>query len=207
MDHEETPKRPKRRRSSEPGVAPTRASLHEAALSYLARSAATADSVTKTLQRRIASWARRATRAGKDVEVVAADVARAKDEIAPIVARLKEVGLVDDVAFAETRARRLARAGRSRRAISAHLAGKGVASQIVREAVPHDAAVELDAAIAFARRKRIGPFAREAPDESAKKKALGAMARAGFDWSVCERVLRMDREAADERLKSRHGFE
>jgi regulatory protein len=206
-------KRKPRERNADPGRAPTRASLHEAALSYLARGAASADSVTKTLQRRIANWARRATRAGRETESVAQDAAAARELIAEIVGRLGEVGLVNDVVFAETRAKRMSSSGRSRRAITMHLAQKGIDAATVREAVPHDASAELAAAIAFARKRRLGPFAREAEEplsrdakRAGEKKALGTMARAGFDFGVCERVLRMDREDADARLRDRREF-
>ncbi|HSO35596.1 MAG TPA: RecX family transcriptional regulator [Labilithrix sp.] len=208
-------KKPKkaRARNGDPGAAPTRASLHEAALAYLARGAASADSVTRTLQRRIGNWARRATRAGRDAEAVAQDAAAARELIAPIVERLGEVGLVNDTAFAENRAKRMSTSGRSRRAITAHLAQKGVAAATVREAVSHDAGAELSAAIAFARKRRLGPFAREEEEpldrdarRVAERKALGTMARAGFDFGVCERVLRMDRDDADERLRDRREF-
>jgi regulatory protein len=202
-----------RSRNADPGPAPTRAALHEAALAYLARGAASADSVAKTLARRTANWARRATRAGRDADEVATEAAAAREVIESIVARLGEVGLVNDSAFAASRARRMTRAGRSRRAILAHLAHKGVDAEIVREAAPRDASAELDAAIAFARRRRIGPFAREEElaverdaRRDAERKALGAMARAGFDFGVCERVLRMNREDAEERLRERDDF-
>lgn len=208
-------KRPSSRGPRDPGGPPTRASLHEAALAYLARGAASADSVTKTLERRTTAWARRATRAGRDAELVTAQTASARESIPEIVARLREVGLVNDGAFAEARAKRMATAGRSRRAISAHLAQKGVDAATVREAVPHDSGSELAAALAFARKRRIGPFARESSDgetldrderRAVEKKALGALARAGFDWNVCERVMRMDRDDADERLRERREF-
>ena len=202
-----------RRGAREPGAAPTRAALHEAALAYLARGAATADSVKKTLERRIANWARRSVRAGRDAEGVASDGATSRELVAEIVARLREVGLVDDASFAENRAKRMSSAGRSRRAITAHLAHKGVDAATVRESVPHDAGAELDAALAFARKRRIGPFASadDAPEgrdakREAERKALGAMARAGFDWNVCDRVMRMDRADADERLRQRREF-
>ncbi|MBN9161583.1 MAG: hypothetical protein BGO98_49610 [Myxococcales bacterium 68-20] len=82
--------------------------------------------------------------------------------------RFREVGLVNDAAYAESRARSLSRVGRSRRAISAHLAAKGVDAETVRQALPHDAGVEL----AFARKRRIGPYAREGTtDREAKQKA------------------------------------
>ena len=111
-----------RRGPREPGVAPTRAVLHEAALAYLARGAATADSVKKTLERRISNWARRSVRAGRDAEGVASDAAKARELVPEIVGRLREVGLVNDSSFAENRAKRMSSAGRSRRAIAAHLA-------------------------------------------------------------------------------------
>jgi regulatory protein len=212
VDEPRSPKKKSRRGPREPGAAPTRAALHEAALAYLARGAATAESVRKTLERRTSNWARRAVRAGRDAEGVAADAAAAREVIPEIVARLREVGLVNDATFAENRARRMSSAGRSRRAISAHLGQKGVDAATVREAVPHDAGSELAAAVVFARKRRIGPFfSGEQPEgrdarREADRKALGALARAGFDWNVCERVMRMDRESADELLHARRDF-
>ena len=202
-----------KRAPREPGPAPSRAALHEAALAYLARGAATADSVKKTLERRIGNWARRCVRAGRDADGIATDAAIARELVPEIVARLREVGLVNDASFAENRAKRMSRTGRSRRAIAAHLAQKGVDSATVREAVPHDAGAALGAALAFARKRRIGPFAVEDDTPAdrdarrdAERKALGAMARAGFDWNVCDRVMRMTRDDADERLRAGREF-
>jgi regulatory protein len=155
------------------------------------------------LERRVARWARAAARAGRDAEGVEAAAAACRESIAAIVARFREVGLVDDAAFAASRARSLSRSGRSRRAIAAHLAAKGVDAATAREALPDDADVELDAAIVFARRRRIGPYAREPVDPrggAARQKELATMARAGFGWSTSERALGMNREEADERL-------
>ena len=139
------------------------------------------------------------------------EAAIARAFIPEVVERLREVGLVNDRAFAEACARRMSTRGRSRRAINAHLAQKGVDAEIVREAVPHDATAELEAALAFARRRRLGPFSREEEEaatdrdarRAAEKKALGALARAGFDWNVSQRVMRMDRADADARLHER----
>ncbi|MDB4944610.1 MAG: Regulatory protein recX [Labilithrix sp.] len=195
-----------------PGAPPTRASLHEAALSYLARGAASASSVTRTLERRIGNWARRAARAGRDAEEVERVAGEARELVPQIVARLGEVGLVNDVAFAVTRAKRMSTSGRSRRAITAHLAQKGVAAVTVREAVVQDSGAELAAAITFARKRRLGPFARQEEELTreerrlAERKQLGTMARAGFDFGVCERVLKMDLAEAEERLRERHEF-
>lgn len=186
--------------------APTQAVLHEAALAYLARSAATAAGVKKTLERRIASWAQRAVRSGREVESVEHEASRAREVIGLVVARLKEVGLVNDAAFANARARSLSRSGRSRRAIEAHLTAKGASEEVVRDALPNRHEDELGAAITFARKRRLGPFARErdeqtsADRQAAKQKALATMARAGFDFRTSDRVLRMDLEQAEEHL-------
>ncbi|MCW5836405.1 MAG: RecX family transcriptional regulator [Labilithrix sp.] len=191
-----------RARDADPGPAPAQSVLHEAALSYLARGSATAATLTRVLDRKVTAWARRAERAQRDPDLLAADLVICREAIAAIVTRFREVGLIDDAAYAASRARSLSRAGRSRRAISAHLAAKGVDAETVREALPADASVELAAALAFARKRRIGPYAREAADgdRAARQKALAAMARAGFGWSTCERALGMDLEEADERL-------
>lgn len=157
--------------------------------------------LSRVLRRKVATWARRAARASRDPELVASDIAQCDVAIDAISARFREVSLLDDTKFAESRAKTLRRAGRSRRAITAHLRIKGVDSKTTAEAVPEDARIELDAALAFARKRRIGPFAKEEVDRTGKQKALAAMARAGFGWSVSERALGMDREEADECLR------
>lgn len=187
-------------RRAEAGPAPTQASLHEAALVYLGRSAATEAVLARVLERRVAAWARKAAREGQDPDPIESAIAGCREAIARIVARFREVGLVNDAAFAAARAQSLSRSGRSRRAIAAHLAAKGVGAEIVREAVPDGHDAELAAALTFTRKRRIGPFARDEEDREARRKAIAAMARAGFSWSVCERALGMDRDQAEQRI-------
>jgi regulatory protein len=109
-------------------------------------------------------------------------------------------GAVDDAAFAESRARRLHRAGRSRRATLAHLRDKGVDAETAAAALPEGDDAELDAALAFCRRRRIGAFARAEATPEARLKALGALARAGFPQPVASRALRMAPDEAEARL-------
>ena len=61
---------------------------------------------------------------------------------------------MNDEAFAAARAKRLSRAGKSRRATLAHLAAKGVRAPDLE----HDPERELAAACAYLRRRRAGPF-------------------------------------------------
>lgn len=190
--------------------APSRDELHEAALRYLGERSASRATLRRALDRKIQTWARRAERAGQDAEAIRSEVTAAETHLDPILARFTEVGLLNDVAYATSRAKSLSRGGKSRRAIEAHLTQKGISRSTIRDVVPEDASAELAAALVLAKKRRIGPFARpdrdgESRDEPkrAKQRALAALARAGFSYSTCERALSMDLEEAEERLRSR----
>ncbi len=182
------------------GKAPTAPRLREAALAHLARFAATEAALRRVLERRIDRWARAAEAEGQPREGIAAAAAAARAAAAEVAKAMVAAGAVDDAAFAESRARRLSRAGRSRRAIAAHLSAKGVAAETAAAAMPEGEDTELAAALAYCRRRRIGPFAREAADAEARRKALGALARGGFAQGLARRALAMDPAEAEERL-------
>lgn len=172
---------------------PDRASLHDAALRHLARYATTQAGLVRVLARRIDRWAR-ATQA--DPDSITPLIALAQAEVAALAAS----GLVDDAAFAASRARSLTRAGRSRRAVVAHLAQRGVESDTLAATIPDDAEAELAAALLVARKRRIGPFGPSDPDAPARHKAFGMLARAGFSQDTARRALGMDKTEAEERI-------
>lgn len=204
MLKEQTRRRPLPRPA---GPVPGAAALRDAALAHLAKFAATEAGLRRVLERRVDRWARRAEQEDPAArEPIARAAAESKRQAAEVARALTASGAVDDGAFAASRARRLARAGRSRRAISAHLAAKGVEAGIAEAALPEGPDAELDAAIAHCRRRRAGPFARDSQDAAARMKALGALARAGFARDIAERALDMAPEDAEERLlASRRG--
>ena len=184
------------------GPAPDEGRLQEAALAHLARYAATQAGLLRVLDRRIDRWARRAEAAGEAAEDVAAISTRAHAAAREVAARLAAAGAVDDAAFAETRARSLTRAGRSRLAVAAHLAGKGVPTELAQAALPDDPDSQLAAALATARRRRIGPFRRGEDEDGAAAKdmelrELGVLARAGFPQELARRALAMERDEAE----------
>ena len=177
------------------GPPPAESKLTEAALAHLARFAATEAGLRRVLQRRIDRWARVAESEGQ--EDVGRHAAAAKAIAATVARRMVAQGAVDDAAFAESRARRLMRAGRSRRAALAHLREKGVAAETAAAALPQGEEAELAAALAFCRRRRIGPFAAAEPSAEARGKSMAALARAGFGRVVAERALALDPDAAE----------
>jgi regulatory protein len=112
------------------------------------------------------------------------------DEVALVVLdRLEEVGLVDDAVFARDWLAAGDRRQRSRRALLAELAEKGVHRDVIEEA-----AAELDGdrdylvARAYAERKAVS-LARVEPAARYRRLA-GALSRRGFNASVVAQVVR-----------------
>lgn len=109
-----------------------------------------------------------------------------------LVERCAELGYVDDRAFAVARAASLGRRGYGARRVGQALNAAGVGDE--------DAAMVLErardgawaAALRFAERRRIGPFAAAVADRPAREKALAAMLRAGHSPAVARRIVAAD---------------
>lgn len=180
---------------SRAGPPPDAQDLHDAAVDYLARYAATEAGLRRVLDRRIERWARRAE---GDAEAIAAQAATARDAVPTVVSRLVAAGAVNDAAYAESRVRSLVRAGRSRRSAAAHLTSKGVDPTIAQAALPEDPDTELAAALVLARKRRIGPFRPgDGPDANERRRELAVLARAGFPQDISRRALAMDADQAE----------
>lgn len=99
-------------------------------------------------------------------------------------------GLLDDQAWAESRARGLTRRGVAPRVARERLRAKGVDRATARAAVAGSAeAPELEAALAYARRRHLGRFRAEAERAGWREKDLARLGRAGFSWEVARRVV------------------
>ncbi len=106
-----------------------------------------------------------------------------------IAERMASLGYVDDRAFAEAKARSLARRGYGARRVAQALRAAHVeaneAAPIVEETAEH----AFDSALAFAKRRRFGPFATAIPDERACARQMAAMIRAGHEFSLARRII------------------
>lgn len=103
------------------------------------------------------------------------------------VERFAELGYVDDRSFGESKARSLERRGYGVRRVDQALMAAGIEPEM-REAI-RDEVDEREAAIAYARRKRIGPFAAEAPSPELRQKQFAAMVRAGHSFDRVKAIL------------------
>jgi|JI10StandDraft_1071094.scaffolds.fasta_scaffold523435_1 regulatory protein len=168
-----------------PPKPPTRERLEKSALHYLERFAASAEGLRRVLMRKV----ERAAREGL------ADRAQGAIDVAFVVEKLAAKHLLDDSRFAEGRAASLARRGLPRERIAQRLKIAGVGDPDIAHALDGlDEAGENDlkAALIFARRKRLGPFADPARRAAARMKHLAAMARAGFSGDLARRVVDTD---------------
>ena len=110
---------------------------------------------------------------------------------AALAERMSELGYVHDRLFAETRAAAMARRGLGARRVGMALRHAGIAAEDRDELAPVIDAAATASARAFARRKRLGPYAAEMPDRAGRERALGAFLRAGHSINLARRIVEM----------------
>ena len=110
-----------------------------------------------------------------------------------LVERFAELRYVDDRSFGETRAKSLERRGYGLRRVDQALMAAGIEAGM-REDIRGDVD-EAEAALAYARRKRIGPFAAEQPAPELRRKQFAAMVRAGHSFERVKAILGAETEA------------
>lgn len=160
--------------------------LFRAAAHYLERYATTRKNLHRVLERKVR---RRANALGEDPAIHAGLVEAT-------VARFAELKLVDDHSFAEARLASLRRRGASRRMISAKLSEKGVDRDLVQTLLARDETSEREAAAAYARRRRLGPY-RLRDRAERRDRDVAAMVRAGFSFLDAAAII--DGDGADGR--------
>ena len=167
------------------------ARLDELALAYVARFAASAAKLESYLERKLRErgWA------GEGVPPVAG-----------IVARFVAAGYIDDAAYARMKAGSLRRRGYGARRIGQALGADGIGEDL-RAAVQAGEHGQREAALGFARRKRLGPFGATV-DRAGREKQLAAMLRAGHRMDHARALVQAaDIAAAQEWVEQAAGEE
>lgn len=161
--------------------------LANIALHYLERYASSSENLKRVLERRVF----KASLFHEDLDV---DVA--KGWIDDLIKRYQGAGLLNDLSYAEIRARSLMARGTATRVIRMKLLEKGVDADTIAQALQtltdEHPEPELAAAIKLARRRRLGPYSDPAKREDHKDKHLAAMARAGFSYDMAQRIIECD---------------
>ncbi|WP_442678742.1 regulatory protein RecX [Sphingomonas sp. ASY06-1R] len=148
--------------------------LNQLALAYLGRYATTRAKLRYYLVRKLASR-------GWEGE--------AEPPIDAIVERCAELGYVDDAGFAVARGAALTRRGFGEQRVAAALRAVGIDADTAAPVRETARAEALDAALRFARRKRIGPFAQEVADPDQRRRNLAALMRAGHSLDLARRIV------------------
>ena len=111
-------------------------------------------------------------------------------DLEALAERFAALGYVDDAAFALAKARTLGQRGYGRRRLVDTLRVAGVAEEDGAAARDHADAEAVEAALRFAQRRRIGPFAADvSADPKARDKAIGAMIRAGHGFALARAIV------------------
>lgn len=157
--------------------------LRVLAVEYAARYATTRAKMARYLTRKVAE------RGWSEAE---------PPQIDAIVNDCAERGYVNDTLFAEAHAAALTRRGYGIARIRQKLRGDGVADETVSDSLEGLDARAIDAALVFARRRKLGPFAFGAPAEATfDPKLIAAFLRAGHSYEIARRVLAMPSDEPD----------
>jgi regulatory protein len=152
--------------------------LQELALRYVGRYATTRAKVSAYLARKVRE------RGWDDVGEPGFD---------RIAERFAELGYVDDAAFALSKSRALAGRGYGKRRLIDKLYGAGVEDADSEEAREYADREAVSAALRFAERRRIGPFAStKSTDRRDQERAIAAMVRAGHGFALARAIITLD---------------
>jgi regulatory protein len=113
------------------------------------------------------------------------------EAIEAIVRRFSDLGYVDDRAFAEARTSSLQRRGYGERRVAQALRAAGIADEDAEPARERARGGAWEAALQFARKRRLGPYAAHRPDRAAREKAFAAMVRAGHPLELVQKLLNL----------------
>ena len=176
-----TERRPRQKPPRKPPRPLDPARLEELAVAYVGRFATTRVKLAMYLRRKLNEKGWEAPR---------------PPEIEPLVERLARLGYVDDAAFALSKARALGQRGYGERRVDLALRQAGVEEYdgAAAKAMAHDGATA--AAIRYAQRRRLGPFAADPPDRKQRDRALAAMIRAGHNFDLSRRLIDLPPENA-----------
>jgi regulatory protein len=109
--------------------------------------------------------------------------------IAELVTQFASLGYVDDEAFAKTRGESLLRRGYGPNRLKISLRVSGIGTEIIDRATNIDDEGALAAAMIFAKRKRIGPYAKDPSTPDIRQKMIATLLRAGHSYEVSHKIL------------------
>lgn len=116
-------------------------------------------------------------------------------DAAALAERLTELGYIDDRAFAEARAGSLTRRGYGAVRVRGALRQAGIEVDDAATVEPALEDARVTAALALARRKRIGPYAAAPVDRVLREKQIAALVRGGHGFALARAIAELSPDA------------
>lgn len=110
-------------------------------------------------------------------------------DLEQLAERLSRLGYIDDAAFALSKSRSLSARGYGPARLQQSLRAAGIGDDDAAAARSHGDMEAERAALRFARRRRIGPYARDEAGPREREKAIAAMIRAGHRFDLAKAVI------------------
>ena len=160
--------------------------LHNAGLYYLERFSSSVANFKRVMKRKI----------DRSCQFHETETGPAYEMLDAVTEKFVTLGLLNDEIYSRSKTTSLRRKGGSRRKIQLKLREKGLdgdtidqsLAQVDAEALSNGEDPELNAAMAYIKRRRIGPFRRK-QDEKAADKDLASLARAGYSYDIAKKAL------------------
>jgi regulatory protein len=166
-----------RQRSRKPRPPLNEEQLKELALTYVGRFATTRAKLAAFVSRKVRErgWA-----------------GERPADIEAVIGRMAELGYVDDAAYALSKSRSLTARGYGGRRVRQSLRAAGIAEEDAEAAHDHARAEAVEAALHFARRRRIGSYGDGCGDRQQHERELAAMIRAGHSITLAKAILAIE---------------
>jgi regulatory protein len=113
---------------------------------------------------------------------------RREPEVERLASRFAELGYIDDAAYALSKSRALSARGYGKRRLSDKLRVDGIGNADREAAIALADGEAVNAALRFAERRRLGPFAVVAADPQLREKWIAAIVRAGHPFSLARAI-------------------
>lgn len=160
--------------------------LHNAGLYYLERFSSSVNNFKRVMKRKI----------DRSCAFHETNPVEAYEMLDKVTEKFVELGLLNDEIYSRTKTSAMRRKGGSRRKIKLHLREKGLDQDIIDQSlisvdsdtVEQGEDPELNAAMAYIKRRRIGVFRRK-QDEKSPEKDLASLARAGYSYDIAKKAL------------------
>lgn len=156
------------------------AKLDELALAYVARFATSKGKLARYLSRKLSEskWI---------------DVQNSEEAIAAAIAKMERLKYLDDQQYAQMKSGAMMRRGLGLSRVNAQLRFDGVSDDDRERALENGEREAVLAALRFAQRKRLGPFAAEIlTDRALIEKKIAAFLRAGHPMRLAREILAME---------------